>query len=486
MNLNEFRRSYIKLDKASQSYITPQYVKQGDYNGRELIVQITDGGAVKDMTGVSLELGWKHESIQNAGLEPFSELDVTQGLFKVAYPTELLNPGRVLCAIRVSENGTVTNSMNFSVVVEKNPFDDTALVSDNAFTVLESVTTGAQLATTDANNAAQAANDAAQNANDAAESTKIERKSPVDSFADLATVYPDAELGWAVYVRNAGTNGEVYRFDGTDWQLIEEFDGTVINEVDSRLSAQLADKAYQTNVNPIGTPRIVGHRGLSGIAPENTIPSYVLAGRHGIWAAETDIQRTSDGVWVLMHDYSVDRTTDGSGNVKDMTLAQIKALKIDVGVNIGLYPNLRVPTLEEFLTVCKQYNMVPLLEVKSVFNAEDCLDLVNVLKRYNFEEQAIVLSADLLILWEIRKHSMRLHTQYLSTISSTSLMHVVNMGNASINAEFSTLTKAHIEQAHEAGVSVNTWTVNSYEKARELFSWGLDVLSTDVITEVKF
>nr|WP_285800893.1 GDSL-type esterase/lipase family protein [Exiguobacterium sp. s124] len=125
------------MDKASQSYITPQYVKQGDYNGRELIVQITDGGAVKDMTGVSLELGWKHESIQNAGLEPFSELDVTQGLFKVAYPTELLNPGRVLCAIRVSENGTVTNSMNFTVTVEANPFDDTTLVSDNAFTLLE-------------------------------------------------------------------------------------------------------------------------------------------------------------------------------------------------------------------------------------------------------------------------------------------------------------------------------------------------------------
>lgn len=137
MNLTEFRRSYIKLDKASQSYITPQYVKQGDYNGRELIVQITDGGAVKDMTGVSLELGWKHESIQNAGLEPFAELDVSQGLFKVAYPTELLNPGRVLCAIRVSENGTVTNSMNFTVTVEANPFDDTTLVSDNAFTLLE-------------------------------------------------------------------------------------------------------------------------------------------------------------------------------------------------------------------------------------------------------------------------------------------------------------------------------------------------------------
>lgn len=79
---------------------------------------------------------------------------------------------------------------------------------------------------------------------------KLTWKEPVDSFADLATTYPDAEEGWTAFVRNSGTNGETYRFDGTDWLLIQEFDGTAINEVDNRLTSQLADIA--TNVKSFG------------------------------------------------------------------------------------------------------------------------------------------------------------------------------------------------------------------------------------------
>lgn len=72
---------------------------------------------------------------------------------------------------------------------------------------------------------------------------KLTWQEPVDTFADLATVYPDAEEGWTVFVRNSGTNGETYRFNGSEWLLIQEFDGTAINEVESRLTSQLAEKA---------------------------------------------------------------------------------------------------------------------------------------------------------------------------------------------------------------------------------------------------
>lgn len=74
---------------------------------------------------------------------------------------------------------------------------------------------------------------------------KLTWKEPVDSFADLATTYPDAEEGWTAFVRNSGTNGETYRFDGTEWLLIQEFDGTAINEVDNRLTSQLAETTQE-------------------------------------------------------------------------------------------------------------------------------------------------------------------------------------------------------------------------------------------------
>ena len=74
---------------------------------------------------------------------------------------------------------------------------------------------------------------------------KLVWQEPVDTFAELATVYPDAQEGWAVFVRNSGTNGETFRFDGMDWLLIQEFDGTAINEVDSRLTSQLAETGVE-------------------------------------------------------------------------------------------------------------------------------------------------------------------------------------------------------------------------------------------------
>ncbi|ALY08050.1 hypothetical protein EauS123_00051 [Exiguobacterium phage vB_EauS-123] len=77
-------------------------------------------------------------------------------------------------------------------------------------------------------------------------------RSPVDTFADLTITYPTPEEGWAVYVRNHGESGEVYRYDGEAWIKIQDFDPTVINELDSRLTSQLAENA--TNALLFGTP----------------------------------------------------------------------------------------------------------------------------------------------------------------------------------------------------------------------------------------
>ena len=76
---------------------------------------------------------------------------------------------------------------------------------------------------------------------------------------------------------------------------------------------------------------LTAHRGLSSIAPENTASSLEQAGKAGYYAAEFDIVPTSDGVWILMHDDTVDRMTDGEGEVSSFTYEEISKLKIDSG-----------------------------------------------------------------------------------------------------------------------------------------------------------
>lgn len=109
--------------------------------------------------------------------------------------------------------------------------------------------------------------------------------------------------------------------------------------------------------------KYMAHRGLSAVAPENTLPAYEAAGRAGFWGAECDIQLTADGVWVVIHDDTVDRTTNGTGAVSSLTLAQIKAL--DAGSKFHpYYAGTKIPTLTEFLVVCRKYRMTPMIEFK--------------------------------------------------------------------------------------------------------------------------
>ena len=75
---------------------------------------------------------------------------------------------------------------------------------------------------------------------------------------------------------------------------------------------------------------LTAHRGLSSIAPENTSPALIEAGKAGYYAAEFDIVPTADGVWVLIHDDTVDRTMNGTGEVKKLTYAEIKKMTIDI------------------------------------------------------------------------------------------------------------------------------------------------------------
>ena len=137
MALDKFRRIDMQINRANDYQIETQFVKEGDYNGRELVVQITDAGEVSNQSGVSLNLGWKHNSAGNSGLDPFTVVDASKGIFKITYPTEMLITGDVTASIQVLESGRITLTRNFKITVENNPIDEGAIVSENSFTVLQ-------------------------------------------------------------------------------------------------------------------------------------------------------------------------------------------------------------------------------------------------------------------------------------------------------------------------------------------------------------
>ena len=120
MSLDRFRSVDIRIDKADHYFMSSQFAKGGDYNGRTLVVQITNGGLIESQAGITVNLGWRHESVKNSGLDPFEAVDAAQGIFEISYPREMLNPGRVTAVIQIIDGETITETKNFVIQVEPN------------------------------------------------------------------------------------------------------------------------------------------------------------------------------------------------------------------------------------------------------------------------------------------------------------------------------------------------------------------------------
>ena len=152
------------------------------------------------------------------------------------------------------------------------------------------------------------------------------------------------------------------------------------------LSVYSSDRIHE------GSVRMTAHRGFSQLAPENTLPSFRLAGEYGFWGAECDTSPTSDGVWVIMHDDTVDRTTDGEGKVGELTFEEISSLTIDCGNNVEDYPGTKVPTLTEYLDICKEYGMHPVIEIKPCTDVESLDSLASLLLSRDEKDMFIIIS----------------------------------------------------------------------------------------------
>ena len=125
----------------------------------------------------------------------------------------------------------------------------------------------------------------------------------------------------------------------------------------------------------IALVKAVNHRGYNTIAPENTLPAFRLSAKMGFGYVETDIQKTADGELVCIHDYTVDRTSNGTGNVADMTLEQLKAL--DFGSwKSSAYAGTKIPTFAEFLVCCRNLGLHAYIELKIGGIAQQLVQMV--------------------------------------------------------------------------------------------------------------
>ncbi|MFF7090948.1 glycerophosphodiester phosphodiesterase [Streptomyces rubradiris] len=210
----------------------------------------------------------------------------------------------------------------------------------------------------------------------------------------------------------------------------------------------------------------IGHRGVMGVEPENTLRSFVAAQRAGLDLIELDLHLSKDGALVVMHDAEVDRTTDGSGPIAEKTLAELRALDAGRGE--------RVPVFEEVLEAVR----APLqAEIKDVAAARA---LAEVMRARDLTTRVEVSSFHDEALTEIARLVPGVRTALVASRYGTEVVdRAVAAGAATVCLNIRRLTLEIVEHARASGLRILGWVVNTQEHLRLVRALELDGATTD-------
>ena len=232
-------------------------------------------------------------------------------------------------------------------------------------------------------------------------------------------------------------------------------------------------------------PFISAHRGFSARAPENTLPALEAALEAGAHVAEIDVRLTRDGKLVLMHDSDLDRTTDGTGPIKAMTLGEVK--KLDAGRWFDRrYIGTKVPTLDEVLTWSRG-RLGLLVDMKNYPERDPLFidEMIATIQRNHAEDFAIPAGFDHPSLAELHRRQPDWPLEIIIPCRLVDTVHAARAaGSVLLSLEPEHLVKADVEAMHAAGLSVLT-TLLSIDQGRELLDIGVDFFESDDVSLVR-
>lgn len=211
--------------------------------------------------------------------------------------------------------------------------------------------------------------------------------------------------------------------------------------------------------------KAVNHRGYNTAAPENTLSAFRLSRKMGFQYAECDVAFTADGIAVLLHDTTVDRTSNGTGNIADMTFDEVRALDFGSWKSAD-YAGEQIPFLEEFLILCKQIGLHPYIEVKSETVPEaNIADIVAAVNRCGMKNKVTYISFSPWYLTKIKEldGTARLGL-VVNDVTQTTITQATSLktdkNEVFIDAGYWALTLDAVELCAASGIPLEVWTIN--------------------------
>ena len=236
-----------------------------------------------------------------------------------------------------------------------------------------------------------------------------------------------------------------------------------------------------TKFNHQNKPLMVAHRGVSGLETENTCAAFVAAGNRSYYGIETDVHITADGKYVTFHDDETRRLAAEDLIIEQTDFATLRSLLLRQKDGSFSRTDIRIPTMQEYIEICKHYEKVAVLELKNHFQKEEVFEICDIIERIGYLENVIFISFDFENLVYVKEKYPQQPVQFLTGKCDEELAKKLSSLNMDLDIYFEGFDAETAERCHRYGIKVNCWTVDKVEDAARLAELGVDYITSNIL-----
>lgn len=226
---------------------------------------------------------------------------------------------------------------------------------------------------------------------------------------------------------------------------------------------------------------MVAHRGCSGLEKENTNSAFVAAGSRSYFGIESDVHVTSDGKYVIIHDDDTKRVSGIDLPVEKTDFDTLRALTLlDTDGKPGR-SDLKIPTLEEYIKICKKYDKVAVLELKNLLTKDQVSEIVDIIDSIGYLEQVIFISFALQNLIYLKEINAGLNAQFLTTKYTCDLIEILKNHGLDIDIHYSQLNEETVSAFKNSNIRINCWTCDDPIDGERLARLGIDYITSNIL-----
>lgn len=241
-----------------------------------------------------------------------------------------------------------------------------------------------------------------------------------------------------------------------------------------------------------GNAKMIAHRGLSGLEMENSIAAFVAAGNRSYYGVETDIDMTKDGRFVAIHDRVTERLSEDNIEIAKSSYELVRKIRlkdlcpaagIDYSKEVigGSRADLVIPSMKEYVSICKKYDKKCILELKNPYSMEDIKRILEEINEVDYLENIVFISFYLDNMIKLRELLPQQELYYLTCEYNEEILKQLKENHLNLDIYYPVLTKEIVDELHKEGILINCWTCDNKEEAERLADWGVEYITSNIL-----